>query len=116
MWILGKAFICPIAEGYGANFCVMSRGFTVIGMSMFLIYMFKVLFDTKNKWTIIFSRAAYAAYVIQLIPLAFIAGIYSHHMTQIPIINFIVIAIPSIVLSFAIGFAICKLPILKRIF
>lgn len=116
MWLLGKTFLSPIAWGYDLSSDIMSRGFTVIGMCMFLIYTFKVLFNTKNKWTTIFSRAAFAAYVIQFIPLAFIAGIYSHYMTQTPIVNFIVIAIPSIVLSFSIGFAICKLPVLKRIF
>lgn len=116
MWILGKAFLWPIAEGYNLNPEMMSRGFTVIGMSMFLVYTFKMLFDTGNKWTAMLSRAAFAAYVIQNIPQAFIAVIYRHYMTQAPIINFFVIAIPSIVLSFAIGFAMCKLPVLKRIF
>jgi hypothetical protein len=114
--LLGQALISPIAGGYGSHFYVLARGFTAIGMSMFLIYGFKILFDTKNRWTAIFSRAAFAAYVIQNIPQAFIAGIYSPYMTQTPIINFIVMAIPSIILSFLIGFIICKLPVLKRIF
>jgi len=116
MWILGIAILGPIAKGYGLNFDMMGRGFTVIGMCMFLLYGFKILFDTKNKWTAILSRSAFAAYVIQNIPQAFIAGVYSHYMTQTPIINFIVIAIPSVILSFAIGFVICKLPVLKNIF
>ncbi|MGD9109002.1 MAG: hypothetical protein PVI75_07580 [Gammaproteobacteria bacterium] len=116
MWLLGKAFLGPIAWGYGLNPDMMNRGFTVIGMCMFLIYTFKMLFDAKNNLTAILSRAAFAAYVIQNIPQAFIAVIYRHYMTQTPIINFIVIAIPSVILSFAIGFAICKLPVLKRIF
>lgn len=116
MWLLGQALISPIVGGYGANFYVMSRGFTAIGMSMFLVYAFKMLFDAENKWTAILSRSAFAAYFIQNVPMAFIAGIYWPHMTQTPSINFIVIAIPSIVLSFLIGFIICKLPVLKRIF
>lgn len=116
MWLLGQAFIVPVAQGYGANFYVFGRGFTVIGMSMFLIYAFKMLFDKKNKWTAILSRSAFAAYVIQNIPQAFIAGIYSHYMVQTPIINFIIIAIPSVFLSFLIGFFICKLPGFRNIF
>lgn len=116
MWILGVVILGPIAEGYGLNFAMLGRGFAVIGMCIFLLYGFKILFDTKNKWTAILSRSAFAAYVIQNIPQAFIAGIYSHYMTQTPIINFIVIAIPSVILSFVIGFVICKLPVLKDIF
>ncbi len=56
------------------------------------------------------------AYVIQKIPMAFIAYIYSPHMTQTPFVNFIVIAIPSVILSFIIGYIICKLPLLRDIF
>lgn len=116
MWVFGWLLLVPLVQGYGANFYVMSRGFTVIGMTMFLIYAFKIMFDGKNKWTAILSRAAFAAYVIQNIPQAFVAGVYSPYMTQTPIANFIVIAIPSVILAFLIGFIICKLPILKRIF
>lgn len=116
MWLLGKAFLGPIANGYNLDPEMMNRAFTVIGMSMFLIYTFKILFDTKNKSSTILSRTAFAAYVIQNIPMALIAGLYAPYMTQTPIINFIIIAVPSVVLSFLISFVICKLPILKRIF
>jgi glucan biosynthesis protein C len=116
MWLLGQAFLGPIARGYGLSSDMMARGFTVIGMCMFLIYAFKILFDTKNQWTAILSRSAFAAYVVQVIPLTFIAGIYWPYMTQTPIINFIVIAVPSVILTFLLGFVICKLPVLKHIF
>ena len=116
IWLLGQAFLYQIGGRYGLSSDAMARGFTVIGMSMFLIYAFKILFDTKNQWTAILSRSAFAAYVVQLISLAFIAGIYSPYMTQSPIINFIVLAIPSVILSFSIAFVICKLPVLKGIF
>jgi glucan biosynthesis protein C len=116
MWIFGRAFLEPIAGGYGLNSDMTGRGFEVIGMCLFLLYGFKILFDAKNKWIAILSRSAFAAYVFQAIPLSLVAGIFSPYMTQTPIINFIVIAIPSVTLSFAIGFVICKLPILKNIF
>lgn len=115
-WIIGWVLISQIAESYGLNSEMMSRGFTVIGMCMFLLYGFKILFDSQNNLTVILARSAFAAYVVQVIPLSFMAGIYSHYMTQIPLINFIMIAIPSVILSFAIGFVMCKLPVLKNIF
>jgi glucans biosynthesis protein C len=116
MWIFAIVLLRNLANGYGLNAEMMGRGFTAIGMSLFLIYGFKTLFNTKNKWTATLSRTAFAAYVVQQIPMAFIAGIYTPYMTQTPIINFIVIAIPSVILSFLIGFIICKLPVLNRIF
>ena len=116
MWVFGYVFIFEILKGYGYNGYAMAKGFTVIGICMFLIYVFKTLFNSKNKWTIVLSRTAFAAYVIQKIPMAFIAYIYTPHMTQTPFVNFIVIAIPSVALSFLIGYVICKLPILNRIF
>ena len=85
-------------------------------MSMFLIAMFNVLFNTKGRLSTILSRSSYAAYVIQIIPLATIASIYKAHMTQTPLINFVVIALPAVVLSFVLGGLICKIPVLKRIF
>jgi glucans biosynthesis protein C len=116
MWIFAKAFIGPISEGYGLNPPMMNRGFSVIGMSMFLLYAFKILFSSKSKLTDVLSRSAFAAYVIQNIPMAFFAEIYVPYMSQSPLVNFIVIAIPSVISSFFIGYVICKLPVLKRIF
>lgn len=122
MWIVAFAFILSIASGYGLNsemanmVYVAIRGFTVIGMSMFLLYNFKMLFNTKGRWSSILTRIAFAAYVVQNIPMRFTADFYQSFMTQIPLINFVVIAIPSVIGSFAIGFLICKTPVLKRIF
>jgi glucans biosynthesis protein C len=116
MWIFGRIIIGQIAVGYGLNYDMAGRGFTVIGMCLFLIYAFKMLFNTKNKWTAILSRTAFAAYVVQQVPMALIAGIYTPYMTQTPIVNFIVIAIPSVISSFLIGYVICKLPLLRKIF
>ncbi|KJG37997.1 hypothetical protein UA32_11450 [Photobacterium angustum] len=116
MWIVAKAFIGPIASGYGFNDEMFTRGFTVIGMSMFLLYSFKMLFNIKGKWSSILTRTAFAAYVVQNIPMYLTADFYKSFMTQIPLINFVVIAITSVIGSFAIGYLICKTPVLKRIF
>ncbi|EDL69640.1 hypothetical protein A1Q_3395 [Vibrio campbellii HY01] len=48
--------------------------------------------------------------------MGFAADFYKSFMTQIPLINFVIIAIPSVIGSFAIGYLICKTPVLKRIF
>ena len=116
MWIFGRVFLGSIAFGYGLSYDMAGRGFTVIGMCLFLIYAFKVLFNTRNKWTAILSRTAFAAYVVQLAPMALFAGIYTPYMTQTPILNFIVIAIPTVISSFLIGYVICKMPGLKHVF
>ena len=84
MWLFGWGLSALIGIGYSSNFYVIGRGFTVIGMSMFLIYVFKAMFDKKNKWTAILSRSAFAAYVIQNIPQAFIAGIYGTNFEYVP--------------------------------
>lgn len=116
MWVVACAFVSPIASDYGLNDEMVTRGLTVIGMSMFLLYSFKVLFNDKGKWSSILTRTAFAAYVVQNIPMGFAADFYKSFMTQIPLINFVVIAIPSVIGSFAIGYLICKTPVLKRIF
>lgn len=116
MWLFGKFFIGPIAGGYGLKYNMTGRGFTVIGMCLFLLYAFKTLFNKKSKWTTILSRTAYAAYVIQLVPMAIFARVYIPYMTQTPIVNFIVIAVPTVISSFLIGYVICKTPGLKHVF
>lgn len=121
MWVAGL-FIYTIASSYGLNSEMLNmvyvaiRGFTVIGMSMFLLYNFKMLFNTKGRWSSMLTRIAFAAYVVQNIPMRFTADFYQSFMTQTPLINFVVIAIPSVIGSFAIGYLICKTPVLKRIF
>ena len=112
MWIVAGAFISPIASDYGLNDEMVTRGFTVIGMSMFLLYSFKMLFNNKGKWSSMLTRTAFAAYVVQNVPMSFAAEFYRPFMTQIPLINFVVIAIPSVIGSFLIGHLICKTPVL----
>ena len=75
IWIIAIVFLQPMGD-------IFSRPFTVIGMSIFLLYSFKTIFNSKNKWTKILSRSAYAAYVIQVIPLCFIGKSYIPYMTQ----------------------------------
>ncbi|WP_252856821.1 acyltransferase family protein [Photobacterium angustum] len=115
MWVAGL-FIYKVASAYGLNGEVAMRGFTVIGMSMFLLYSFKKLCNTKGRWSSMLTRTAFAAYVVQLYPMKLTADFYQSFMTQSPLVNFVVIAIPSVIGSFAIGYLICKTPILKRIF
>lgn len=61
LWLLGKAVIGPIANGYGEGLYVISRGFTVIGMSVFLLYGFKSFFNNQNHLTSQLSKAAFSA-------------------------------------------------------
>ena len=116
LWIFVRAYLTPALSGYSFNAYIALRGFTVIGMSLFLIYAFKILFNHQSKWTIVLSRTAFAAYVFQ-IPFLFITTkIYQPFMTQVPLLNFLVIAVPSVMLSFGFGYLICKTPLLKRVF
>ncbi|MCF6765534.1 acyltransferase family protein [Thiotrichales bacterium 19S3-7] len=116
MWLIAYAFLIKILSGYHLNGYVLSRGFTVFGLCLFIIYSFKVLFNTTNKMTEILARSSYAAYVIQVIPLVIFISILRLFMTEIPLVNFVIIAIPSVIFSFILGYIICKSPILKRIF
>ena len=90
--------------------------FETIGMSIFLLYSFRQLFNTQNKLTQMLSRSAYAAYIIQGIPLCFLGKLLMPHMSQLPVVNFLVVGIPSVVISFVLGYFLCKLPVLKKIF
>ena len=109
MWLTAKVFLSPIDGS-------LARSFTVIGMSIFLLYSFKVLFNTKNEWTKKLSRSAYAAYVIQVIPLCFIGKLFIPYMTQMPVVNFLIVGIISALISFVLAHFICKLPLLRNIF
>lgn len=90
--------------------------FETIGMSIFLLVHFRKFFNTQNKWTQIMSRSAYAAYIIQVIPLCFLGKLLQPHMSQLPIVNFLFVGIPSVALSFAAGYYLCQLPVLKKVF
>ena len=89
--------------------------FETIGMSIFLLYNFKRLFNAKTEWTQRMSRAAYAAYIIQGIPLCFLGKWFMPYMSQQPVVNFLVLGIPSVILSFLLGHYLCKLPVLKKV-
>lgn len=116
LWIVVRAYLTPALSGYNINAYVALRGFTVIGMSLFLIYAFKLLFNHKSKWTTILSRTAFAAYVFQIPFLFMTTKIYQPMMTQVPLFNFLVIAIPAVIFSFSFGYLICKTPLLNRVF
>jgi glucans biosynthesis protein C len=109
VWICAKVFLSPLSQ-------MISRPFEVFGMSIFMLYSYKVLFNATSKWSKRLSRSAYAAYVIQIIPLCLIGKLYAPHMTQLPLLNFILISIPSVVVTFILAHFICKAPGLRRIF
>ena len=89
--------------------------FQTMGMSIFLLYNFRKLFNTSNKLTQVLSRTAYAAYIIQVIPLCFLGILLMPHMSQMPVVNFLAVGIPTVILSFVIGYFLCQVPVLKKI-
>lgn len=109
IWVIAKIFLSPFSE-------MLSRSFEVIGMSTIVLYSFKSLYNFKNRMTKRLSRAAYAAYVIQVIPLSFIAKILLPYITQFPVINFIMVAVPGVTITFVLAHFLCKLPLLNRVF
>ena len=110
IWILARIFLHPLGGD------MLSNSFTVIGMSVFIIYSFKLLFNTTNKWARLLSTSSYAAYVIQAVPLCFIGKIYLPYMTQFPLVNFLIIGIPSTIFSFILAYFICKLSLFRGVF
>lgn len=115
-WYFARQIIGYSLGSIGINSEMVFYGFTSIGMSLFLLYSFKKLFNKQGQTIALLTRAAYAAYVFQIIFLYISAKLFQAHMTEIPLVNFIIIAIPSVSLSFLFGIMICKAPILKKIF
>ncbi len=109
IWLVARMFLNPFSE-------MISRPFEVVGMSIIMLYSFKSLYNIRNAWTNHLSRAAYAAYVIQVIPLSIIGKTLMPYMTQFPVANFIMVGIPGVVVTFVLAHYICKLPLLSRIF
>ncbi|MDC7218266.1 MAG: acyltransferase [Spirochaetales bacterium] len=109
IWLLARIFLNPLSE-------MACRPYEVIGMSFFLLYSYKVLFNSTTKWSKHLSRTAYAAYVIQVIPLCLIGKFYEPHMTQFPLVNFMMIGTSGVITTFALAHCICKTPGLKRLF
>ena len=116
IWYLSRNFLSPIFNGYGMNYDMASNSFSSIGMTMFLVYIFKQLFNHNTKFTIIMSRTAFAAYVWQVLILYLVAKYLHPFITEMPLVNFVIIGIPSVILSFGMGYIICKLPLMKNIF
>ena len=116
IWYLSRNFLSPIFNGYGINYDMASNSFSSIGMTMFLVYIFKQLFNHTTKFTIIMSRTAFAAYVWQVLILYLVAKYLHPFITEMPLVNFVIIGIPSVILSFGMGYIICKLPLMKNIF
>lgn len=108
-WLVAKIFLSPFSG-------MLSRPFEVVGMSIIMLYSFKSLYNVKTEWTKRMSRSAYAAYVIQVIPLTFIGKTLLPHMTQFPVLNFLMVGIPAVLVTFVLAYYLCKLPLLNRVF
>ena len=109
VWILARVFLNPLST-------MASRSFEVVGMSIFMLYGYKALFNVTTKWSKRLSRTAYAAYVIQVIPLCLIGKSYEPHMTQFPLVNFFLIAASGLIITFSLAQLVCKTPGLRRLF
>ena len=119
MWLLALInmfYLHAINSEYASSSYVLTRGFTAIGMSMCVLYVFKTYFNKNNDSTKWLSRTAFAAYVFQDIALYSVAKIYQPLRTQTPLINFIFVGISSVIIAFALAGVICKTPKLKEIF
>lgn len=109
VWIMARVFLNPLS-------LMVSRPFEVIGMSIFLLYSYKALFNSTTNWSKRLSRVAYAAYVIQVIPLCLIGKMYEPYMTRYPLMNFVLIGIAGVIVTFLLAHFICKTPVLRRLF
>lgn len=116
MWVFGIGYVANFVNGYGHNGEMAGRGFTVIGMSLFLLFVFRELFNRRTQFTAVLSRSAFAAYVFQLMFISLFAKLYQPFMTEIPLVNFIAIAIPSVIGSFGFGHLVVRTPGLRKIF
>ncbi len=108
IWILAIIFLKSFSD-------MVSRPFEVMGMSIFLLYGFKTLYGSRNNWTRLLSRSAYAAYLIQVIPLCYFGKLLVPYMTQYPVVNFVLVGLPSVLATFLAAYFLCKLPLLRNV-
>lgn len=108
-WLLAFVLVKPMSQ-------MASRPFEVLGMGLFLLYAYRTLFSGSNNWSRRLARWAYAAYVVQVVPLTIVGRLFLPHMTQYPLANFAVVAVPSVAASFLLAWGVCRVPGLRRIF
>ncbi len=94
---------------------MVTRPFTVIGMSMFLVYAFRHAYAGSSSLAQTLARASYAAYLIQTITIAFVGVVFVHVMTQNPLLNFAITGLFTLPLSFLVGHYLRQLPGLRGI-
>lgn len=108
IWIAARIFLTPLSN-------MVSRPFEVIGMSIFLLYSCQTLFNGRNRLSQMLSRSAYAAYVLQIIPLCILGKIYMPYMTPFPVINFLILGATSVSITFLLAHLLLKAPFVGKI-
>jgi hypothetical protein len=94
---------------------LVCRPFTVFGMSLFLLVAFGNLFNSTGPWRQRLSRSAYAAYVVQVLPLTLAGKLLLPYMTPWPLLNFAIVAVISVPAAFSLGYGLTLLPLLRRV-
>lgn len=94
---------------------LVCRPFSVLGMSVFLLVAFGNLFNNTGPWRKRLSRSAYAAYVVQVLPLTLTGKLLLPHMTPWPLLNFVMVAVVSVPAAFVLGYGLTRLPLLRRV-
>jgi len=92
------------------------RTFMAVGMIMFLLYIFKLLFNRSNRFTKELSRASFPAYVVQFIFLNYLFNWVAPKLTWNPWMITIVIGATATLCSFILGMILVRLPYFNKVF
>ena len=92
------------------------RTFMAFGMIIFILYIFKNLFNYSNRFIKELTRSSFPAYVVQSIFLCFLFQWVAPKLTYNPWAITIIIGTISTIFSFILGIVLVRTPYFNRIF
>lgn len=113
--VLPWAFVAILALVWRDLGEMITRPFTVIGMSMLMLYGFRQAFTERTPLTQWLTDAAYAAYLIQTVTISLVGVMFVRVMTDSPMLNFVITSVAAVPLSFVVAHYLRKLPGLRHI-
>ena len=92
------------------------RTFNAIGMTLFILYIFKAYLNLSNPVTKVLARASFPAYVVQLLFVFPLIYYVSAYLKWNPLFIVLVEWIIATICAFVLGIILYRLPIFRRIF
>jgi glucans biosynthesis protein C len=93
----------------------LKEAILAVGFSLGLIAVFKNYFNSEGELMKKAASSAYAAYVFH-VPVVLSLQVLSHYAQVPALVAFILVSALGVVVSFGIGYAVCLIPSMRRIF